>query len=235
MLAAFSADASHQEVARIISEIEQIFFASQAEQLPVESIEFYLLNDLGYGDVEEFRDALGCSFVDFLRKLPHVRVWEKPAPEGETATSEDQAAEKKYLFSVSPPESRSAQTFKIKVETSEDLFRTLLLSPFPAKWGIPELEFESQGSEKVVVDSLYNHLARAVTNLEQHAAMSKNAGQDTTALVAAVAELKGALDVDTAFTFEIIDPDGQCEISPLDEGVERKELSEEEKLAALSS
>ena len=80
---------------------------------------------------------------------------------------------------------------------------------------IPELEFEIAGVEKNVADSIYNHVARAVTNLEQHAQRNKDAASASNILVA-VEELRQCLDLDRSWTFEVHDPEGICEFTPAD-------------------
>jgi len=37
----------------------------------------YMCEDLGYDDMDEFEDALNGTFVDFLKSLPHCKVFEK--------------------------------------------------------------------------------------------------------------------------------------------------------------
>lgn len=199
MLKSFKTDVSHQEVGRIVSEVEELFFASQAETLPVESIEHYLMCDLGYDNQDEFEDALSGTFVDFLRAMPNCTVTEQE--------------DGKLVFSIATPEVKPAQTLELPINTRDDLWKIFLFAPGPARVCIPELEFEIQGPEKNVIDSLYNHLARAITNLEQHAQMNKGA-DSTSAILEAIEELRNCLDVEKPFTWVVDDPHGLCEINP---------------------
>ncbi len=185
----------HQEHARLVSEIEELFFASQAAHLPLESIQFYLLNDLGYADLAEFEDALGGTFENFLRtKMPNCSVREvaqntsnqvpvellledhhedeqnSPTTEEDSCnTTTTTTTVTKLVFSLAPKVVKPAQTLNLKIRSRDDLWRVFLFAPSPARVEIPELEFEAAGGDKTCIDSIYNHLARAITNLEQHA------------------------------------------------------------------
>lgn len=77
MLASFQMDVSHQEVGRVLSEVEELYYNGKAEWLPAAGIAMYLAEDLGYDDQDEFEDALRMSFVQFLEKLPHGEVRER--------------------------------------------------------------------------------------------------------------------------------------------------------------
>eukprot|EP00976_Prorocentrum_cordatum_P053956 1088102-Prorocentrum_minimum.AAC.3 len=69
-------DISHQEMDRIIGELEAIYQSQPTAWLPVESIGMMLTHELGYEDVEEFEDALKSTFSQFLAALPHIELQE---------------------------------------------------------------------------------------------------------------------------------------------------------------
>ena len=82
MLEAFSVDISHQEVERIIIELEEIYKTQPGEWLPIYGIGSILANDLGYEDEDEFEDALKSTwpFWKLLpRWTPYCRVAKEPA------------------------------------------------------------------------------------------------------------------------------------------------------------
>ncbi|CAD7935328.1 unnamed protein product [Amoebophrya sp. A120] len=200
-----------QEATRVIAEVEQLFFSVSTlgdgvEFLPVESIEFYLLNDLGYADSDEFEDALGGTFLEFMKhQMPNCTVWTNP----DTG---------KEVFKITPKERKEGRRLKFKIETGDDLLQnTFVFAAYPALVSIPEAEFEIQGAEKPARDTLYNHISTAINNLEQHASGLSHAKDESNkkqgaAIFAAVEELRGFLDVNQPFTWMVYDPEGQCEI-----------------------
>lgn len=67
-------DISHQEMDRIVGELEAIYGSQPTAWLPVESIGMMLTHELGYEDLEEFEDAIKTTFPEFLAALPHIEV-----------------------------------------------------------------------------------------------------------------------------------------------------------------
>lgn len=65
---------SHQEVARIIEELEKSYSTARVEWLAADPIAELLCRELGYEDMEEFKDALGGEFEDLLQTLPDVET-----------------------------------------------------------------------------------------------------------------------------------------------------------------
>merc|ERR1719150_3542713 len=80
MLSGFKFNVSHQEIERILSEVEAWWECSHeqagVEWLPIDGITNFLMNDLGYEDMDEFEDAISGSFSDFLSAFPHIDVQE---------------------------------------------------------------------------------------------------------------------------------------------------------------
>ena len=74
MLDGFAVDVSHQEIERIVVELEELYKSQPGEWLPISGIGAYLASELGYEDVDEFEDALKSDFKTFIGNLPHVRV-----------------------------------------------------------------------------------------------------------------------------------------------------------------
>lgn len=69
-----------------------------------------------------------------------------------------------------PPEECTPQRLVLKIESRADLWRVLMLHP-GAFVEIPELEFEIGADHRRRVDSVYNHIAASVFNLERHVEM----------------------------------------------------------------
>lgn len=145
-------------------------------------------------------------------------------------------------FRLRPRAKQPPRVLKLRVENSEQVLgQELLFAPAPAKIAIPEAEFEIQGADKPVRDTLYQHLATAIANLEQHAAVLKRSScaaasgagaggepglsKQASDVLVAVDELRGFLDVEQPFTFEVHDPEGACLFFP-EEGVELEEMKE---------
>lgn len=78
-----------------------------------------------------------------------------------------------------PPEECTPQRLVLKIESRADLWRVLMLHP-GAFVEIPELEFEIGADHRRRVDSVYNHIAASVFNLERHVEML---GEDNVAAV----------------------------------------------------
>ena len=75
------------------------------------------------------------------------------------------------------------------------------------------MEFEIQGADKVVIDSIYNHIANAKKNLEEHVSVNPDlTGKES--IEGTIKDLSGLLDLDKPFTFIVHDEEGLCEINP---------------------
>ena len=69
----------HQEIDRIVDEVEQIYASQPMPWLVVEPIGMMLLNICDwYEDYDEFEDAVGGSFEGFLRALPQFELRQSP-------------------------------------------------------------------------------------------------------------------------------------------------------------
>ena len=61
----------HQEIGRIVDELDQIYSSQPTEWLPMENIGNMISNEW-YEDLDEFEDALGGSFSEFMHAMPHA-------------------------------------------------------------------------------------------------------------------------------------------------------------------
>lgn len=202
----------HQEIDRITDEVESIFNSQPLEWLPVEPIGMMMLHEM-YEDYDEFEDAVGGSFQNFLDALPQF----------ETRTNPDTG---KAEFKVLAPDPDAPPVvLTLHVKQRSDLWRVLYKSP-DATVRIPHLEFEIGADAKRRIDSVYNHITNAVWNLSSHL-RSKVGDAESTEQALALSEtvdaLEGLLDVDEPFDIVVDDPTGASQFKPND-GIEVLEL-----------
>eukprot|EP00958_Prasinococcus_capsulatus_P006080 scaffold582_cov385-Prasinococcus_capsulatus_cf.AAC.15 len=145
---------------KIVTEIDTIYESQPTEWLPVEGIGMMICNELGYEDMDEFEDAIKGSFVEFLGSLPNVEIKQ------EEVESEGEKTQKSFFKVIPPPPASQRRPFNLiyRIRSRKDLWTVCLKSPF-AKIVIPELEFEIGADHKRQIDSLYNHICMAITNL----------------------------------------------------------------------
>jgi hypothetical protein len=216
ILGSVQIDMSHQEMDRLVTELETIWrqFAvdhegqsTGVEWLPTDGVAQALCEELGYEDIPELEDALKGTFVDFLDKLPHV------------VKREDKENGKVFMQLKPDPPQEAWKPVKltVKLNSREDLWRVCLKSPY-ARIEIPELEFEISQDGKRHIDSIYNHIAAAVYNLGNYVSQGgtglsedhKHKIMDT------VIALNIFLDVPKPFTWILHDPSGMSEFKPMD-------------------
>jgi len=227
MLDGFSVDISHQEIERIVVELEELYKSQPGEWLPVGGVATILADELGYEDVDEFEDALKGTFVDFIAKLPHV--------ECAKVESELQPGLVRDVFKVTTARATASddgaqvtqarpRELHLRVKEKSDLWRVLMLSP-GAELEIPEVEFHVGGDAKRRVDSVYNTVATAVFNLESHVAQMASSGneEEKQGIIDTCDALKAMLDLDKEYTLVVRDWDGASAFKP-SEGVEIVEL-----------
>ena len=63
----------HQEVDRIVDEVEQIYGSQPTEWLTLKPIGMMLLHEF-YEDFDELEDALGGSFQEFIEAMPQATL-----------------------------------------------------------------------------------------------------------------------------------------------------------------
>jgi C4-type Zn-finger protein len=166
----------------------------------------------GYEDEDEFEDAIGGSWEEFLRAMPHI----------ELRTNERGSLEFKVL---QPDPTVQPRLLKLRVQTRQDLWRVLFKSP-DASIRFPAMEFEIGTDHKRRIDSVYNYITSAEWNLSTHIrGRTDITSEHVAAIVETVDKLNQMLDCEEPFDIEVRDPAGACVFKPA-EGVEVLALSE---------
>jgi len=198
----------HQEIDRITDEVEQIYQSQPTEWLQVEAVGQMIINVQGwYEDYDEFEDAVGGSFPDFLRALPHIEV-----------STDDRGV---AVFKVLPPDPDASPTvYTLNVTKREDLWRVLYKSA-DASVRFPAIDFEIGADQKRRIDTVYNHITNAVWNLSSHLrGRQGNVASDTvSSITETIDKLNAMLDIEEPFTIIVDDPTGVSMFKPSD-GVE---------------
>ncbi len=195
----------HQEIDKIVDEVESIFNSQPTEWLAVEPIGHMITNVCDwYEDYDEFEDAIGGTFEEFLRALPQFEV--RSSSEG------------KPEFRLLQPVPDSPPTvMTLRVTESADLWRVLFKSP-DASIRFPEIEFEIGADSKRRIDSVYNHITAAIWNLTSHLRGQK--GDATTeqaeGITTVVDQLTAYLDIEEPFTIVVDDATGTSMFKPSD-------------------
>ena len=144
----------HQEVDRILDELEQIYASQPNEWLVADPIASMVMREEGYEDEDELEDALGGSWEAFLGGMPHIEVRRNARDDLE--------------FKVLKPDPDAPpRRLTLRVDSRDDLWRVLFKAP-EATILIPHLEFEIGADHKRRVDTLYNYIAAAEWNLSSH-------------------------------------------------------------------
>eukprot|EP00933_Yihiella_yeosuensis_P009008 TRINITY_DN114768_c0_g1_i1.p1 TRINITY_DN114768_c0_g1~~TRINITY_DN114768_c0_g1_i1.p1 ORF type:complete len:213 (-),score=54.73 TRINITY_DN114768_c0_g1_i1:286-924(-) len=205
MLEGFKFNVSHQEIERILGEVEAWYETGHdqagVEWLPLEGIKNFLFMDLGYEDVDEFEDAIQGTFEEFLDAFPHIEVKEEDG--------------KSYL-KMKEQVPGKPRKLTLSVQDSKQLLDTCLLKATDAKLLIPSLEFEIGLEQKRHIDSVYNHVITAYENLNNHAKLLGENSEERRNIEETVETLKALLDVEKPFEIVIEDPTGLSEFKPSD-------------------
>ncbi|KAF5841050.1 hypothetical protein DUNSADRAFT_14608 [Dunaliella salina] len=152
----FKVDMSHQEMERILEELQQLCEQTPGIWISAEAGARWLCHDQGYEDMAEFEDALHGTFEDFLQAMPHIE------------TKIDEKNRLVFRLKEDPPRDQwQGKKMTLRITDSADLWRVLSKSQY-ATVEIPEMEFEISADGKRKIDSLYNHICCAVWNLGQH-------------------------------------------------------------------
>uniref|UniRef100_A0A7R9UZ39 ZPR1 jelly-roll domain-containing protein n=1 Tax=Chlamydomonas euryale TaxID=1486919 RepID=A0A7R9UZ39_9CHLO len=199
--AMFKVDMSHQEMERMLSELEQWYsMAAQegAEWITAAAAASWLKNDLGYEDDAEFEDALNGSFDDFLKAMPHLET-----------KIDDQD---RLVFKIRPDlpmEEWKPVKMSLRVATREDLWNVCFKSQH-ARVEIPEMEFEISQDGKRHIDSIYNHIAGAIFNLgsQVSSASGMYSNDQREKIGECLDELNRHLDLEKPWTWVLYDPSG---------------------------
>lgn len=201
-------DLSHQEVERLLEELEELLKQTPAEWITAEAAGSWLRHDLGYEDMAEFEDALQGSFDEFISTFPHIlhRIDEK----GRLVIK---------LKPEPPPEEWKPTRMTMRITDRKQLWSVCVKSQH-ARVEIPEMEFEISADGKRKIDSIYNILGSAIFNLGTHvrttgAGMSDDHKEK---IMECVEQLNKLLDVDEPWTWVVHDPSGLSQFSDM-EGV----------------
>eukprot|EP01059_Diplonema_ambulator_P029690 TRINITY_DN4936_c0_g1_i1.p1 TRINITY_DN4936_c0_g1~~TRINITY_DN4936_c0_g1_i1.p1 ORF type:complete len:313 (+),score=124.53 TRINITY_DN4936_c0_g1_i1:36-974(+) len=199
--AAFRFQLGHQEMSRVMKELETIFASQPCEWLPVDAMANLLAIELGYEDVAEFEDALEGEFQDFVRGLPNA----------ELSVNERGTTVLKLKKDVEgPPRKMTLQVTERKL-----LWHVLMQAP-DARITIPELEFEIQPMGERRIDTIYNHIGAAVWNLGQYVRDANLSTDVENKILDTIHCLNAALDVENPFTIVVDDPTSRSLWQPID-------------------
>lgn len=210
-LASYKVDVSHQELSRIIKELEDFSdTCPQITWIAIEAAANWLCQQLGYEDYGELEDALHCSLEEFITQLPHFDV--KHPVEGEN----DQFVRYRSNLRDHIPGRPCKVSYNVK--DRGDLW-VVMLKPKGSSVEIPEIEFEIGRGDTRQVDTIYNYIGEAVYNLgaylrTNHAAISQ---ERFDGIYATIHQLNRLLDVDEPFTWIVHDPTGTAAFKPHDE------------------
>jgi C4-type Zn-finger protein len=207
-LASYKVDVSHQELSRVIKELEDLSdTCPTVTWIAIEAAANWLCQQLGYEDYGELEDALHCTLEEFLRQLPHFDV-KNPEP-----GAEDQCV--RYRSNLRDSATGRPCKISFRVENRGDLW-VVMLKPKGSWIEIPEIAFEIGRSDARQVDTIYNYLGEAVYNLGSYLRTNHGAiSQDRfDGIYATIHQLNGLLDVDEPFTWVIHDPTGTAAFKP---------------------
>jgi C4-type Zn-finger protein len=184
---------------------------TEVEWLPAKGVAMLLQEELGYEDQAELEDALRGTFVDFLRAMPHIN----------TRVDPNTGAVYFQVIPEPPRERWVCRRHTVPVRSRADLTRRVCLKSRHARIVVPSLEFEiSPDGTRRHIDSLYNHITTAITNLGAHVRTAGGAlsPEHRERIMETVVALNALLDVDEPWDFVIADPSGASEVTPM-EGV----------------
>lgn len=211
----FRLNLAHQETDRILGELEAnceaVIDAGGVDAwIPVPGLESFICNQLGYADTDEFEDALGGTFEEFLNTLPHIE-------------SRQNNEESRMEIRMRKPEGDGRGFIKkLRIKKSEDLWRTLYKAP-GATLTIPQMEFQIGGSEKRELDAIFNHISTAMFNLSTHVSNGQVEGEQKEGILDCVEQLSKYLDIEEEWDLILTDPSGKSIFKP-DDGIENLPL-----------
>ncbi|ORY00990.1 hypothetical protein K493DRAFT_312591 [Basidiobolus meristosporus CBS 931.73] len=191
----------HQEVDRLIEELEKLYDETPAEWLAVEPVAKMMYLELGYEDKAEFEDALNGTFEQFLGALPNV----------ELEMNEKGFAQ--FKFKPEPPQEEwKPKKFSVRITDTTQLWNVCLKSPH-ARVEIPELEFEFGVDRRRRIDTIYNYVASAVFNLATHVEVANLSEDHKEKTIECLSSLNALLDVAEPWTWVVHDPSGLSEFT----------------------
>jgi hypothetical protein len=207
-LASYKVDVSHQELSRIIKELEDFSdTCPTVTWIAIEAAANWLCQQLGYEDYGELEDALHSTLEEFLTQLPHFDV-KRPEP-----GAEDQYVRFRSNLRDTAPGRPCKISFSVK--DRGDLW-VVMLKPKGSWIEIPEIDFEMGRGDARQVDTIYNFIGEAVYNLgaylrTNHTVISQ---ERFDGIYGTIHQLNALLDVDVPFTWVIHDPTGTAAFKP---------------------
>mmetsp|Transcript_21029 Transcript_21029/g.68055 ORF Transcript_21029/g.68055 Transcript_21029/m.68055 type:complete len:233 (-) Transcript_21029:96-794(-) len=200
----------HQELDRIVKEIEQLYVSSKADFLPVALLKRHLPLELGYEDIDELEDAVHGTVEDLICAMPNLELLQM-------------AEDGKWMFRVKEPPAevlrRGPTLLTFRVTSTKDLFRVCLKAPGATMY-IQENEFHIGADSERSIDTLYQHLSRAAYNLGEYVKYAELSEEHKMRIMETVMELQAMLDVEEPFVIELRDESGLSMIEPADGVVE---------------
>eukprot|EP00040_Diaphanoeca_grandis_P022922 m.123984 g.123984 ORF g.123984 m.123984 type:complete len:285 (+) comp29030_c0_seq1:152-1006(+) len=213
----YKIDYRHQEIDRILGELEEAYLAvvestgSWDAWLPSEGTMTMVYTDLGYEDEAQFEDAIGGTWDQFIGALPHFEM--KVQDEKECST------EGELVLKMRKPKSNGRPCTKIlTIKSSEDLWRILYKSP-AGTISIPSLEFEMGSSQKRQIDGVYHYISTAIFNLTQHVSQGHCGESDGKKIMETIEQLSLLLDIEEPWDLHLIDKTGISFFDPADDVV----------------
>jgi hypothetical protein len=211
-LASYKVDVSHQELSRIIKELEDFSdTCPTVTWIAIEAAANWLCQQLGYEDYGELEDALHSTLEEFISQLPHFEVKHPEAGSGDEYV--------RYRSTLRDNITGRPCKISYKVENRGDLW-VVMLKPKGSWVEIPEIEFEIGRGDCRQVDTIYNFIGEAVYHLgaylrTNHTVISQ---ERFDGIYATIHQLNGLLDVDEPFTWVIHDPTGTAAFKPHNDG-----------------
>jgi C4-type Zn-finger protein len=203
-LAKYNFDVAHQEISRILSELEQYSENFPADTwVPIAAPYQWLCVQLGYDDEEELDEALHCTLVEFIERLPHFEV--------DTSNADNI----KFRAKVLTAEQTRPRKLTLLLENSKELFTVLTRGP-NTRIEIPELEFEMGAPERKEIDTIYNFIAGAVYQLGQYIKDHNPSDDQFDKIYATMQTINAMLDVECPFHIVVHDPCGEVGFKPAD-------------------
>lgn len=207
-------DVAHQEMSRIVHELENIYNAfckseegpTGCEWLPVEPMAGLLCMNLGYEDRDELEDALKGDFVLFMKALPHLRF-------------RDMNDSLEWKIEQDPTrENWVHKIIRFEITSRHDLWRVVHKNT-RAVFRIPHMEFEVAADGVRTIDTIYNIISASVFKLGDYIRGSVPI-ESASDILKTVDELEMLLDVDHPFFIELDCVVGNSDIAPHDERFE---------------
>eukprot|EP00388_Colpodella_angusta_P003940 GDKJ01013496.1.p1 GENE.GDKJ01013496.1~~GDKJ01013496.1.p1 ORF type:complete len:250 (+),score=71.61 GDKJ01013496.1:47-796(+) len=211
----FRFDIAHQEMFRIVHELENIYNAfcfdenhesTGCEWLSVLPMAGLLCMNLGYEDRDELEDALKGDFEAFMKALPHLSFRE--ASDGTL----------QWKINVDPPQDEWIhKILRFEIRDRSDLWRVVHKNT-RACFRIPSIEFEISVDGVRTIDTIYNLISSAVFKLGDYIRGTKDLNQ-ATEILQTVDALEMLLDVETPFMVELECVVGNSAINPADDRI----------------